>query len=105
MMPTTQKNEQKKEIEQCQRDALNAVIGEQVLHTLGHPSNLLRVQARRLWENNYRVNIYIGADITSATIAHSYFVEVDGDGNIVESTPKITKLKEAESRPPSPANS
>ena len=37
------------------------------------------------------MNIFVGADAASAKVAHSYFLVVDGDGRIVESTPKLTK--------------
>ena len=35
-------------------EMLNAMIGEQVLHALGEPQNLLRVQVRPLWDGKYR---------------------------------------------------
>ncbi len=90
-MPTAQQRDQQKDMEQHKRKALNALIREQVIHTLGQPNGLHRVQVRRLWEDHYRVNVLIGEDAASAKIANSYFVEADSDGNIVESTPKITK--------------
>ena len=68
-----------------------ALISKQVMHTMGKPTNLLTVQVRPLWEDWYRVNVFVGEDITSASIANSYFLRADGDGNIVESTPLITK--------------
>ena len=77
--------------EQHKRETLNALIGEQVIHTLGVPDGLHNVQVRRLWKDHYRVNVLIGQDVASTKIANSYFVQVDGDGNIVESSPKITK--------------
>jgi len=49
------------------------------------------VVVRRLWQDHYRVNVLVGSDLTSATIAHSYFLVADGDGKIVSSTPKITR--------------
>jgi hypothetical protein len=66
-------------------------LGEQVLQQLGHPSGLHRVQVRKLWEDRYRVNIFVGVDAACATVAHSYFLVVDGDGKIVASNPKITR--------------
>ncbi len=90
-MATAQQREQQKDMEQHKREALNALIGEQVIHTLGEPNGLHGVQVRRLWANHYRVNVYVGENAASARIADSYFVEADGDGNIVASTPKITK--------------
>jgi hypothetical protein len=57
----------KKEIQE--RNELNATIGKH--GTLGQQAD-------------YRVNIPRAA---SAKVAHSYFLKVDGDGNIIESTP------------------
>ena len=91
-MPTTERVEQDKAIEEHKRDTLNALIGEQVMHTLGKPDALHNVQVRRLWVDCYRVNVFIGANATLAKIANSYFVRADSDGNILRSSPKITKL-------------
>jgi hypothetical protein len=68
---------------------LYARVGEQVLHALGKPRNLLKVQVRPLWDGNYRVNVLVGADAACATIPHSYFVVADGDGKILAATPKL----------------
>jgi hypothetical protein len=38
------------------------------------------------------VNGIIGADVTCARIPHSYFVVADGDGKIIDSTPKVRRL-------------
>ena len=38
-----------------------------------------------------RDNIIVGANAGSVRVANSYFVVTDGDGNVVASTPKITK--------------
>ena len=79
----------------------NAVIGQHVLHTLGQPGDLHRVQVRPLWEDHYRVNILVGTDAVSAKVAHSYFLVADSAGTIVASTPKLTRQYEpvAEGRP------
>jgi hypothetical protein len=87
--PATPQREQPKGMEQRRREALNALIGEQIIHLLGKPAGLLKVQVRPLWENHYRVNVLVGPDAVSARVANSYFVKADGDGNIVESTPKL----------------
>ncbi|HEY7153008.1 MAG TPA: hypothetical protein VH575_03515 [Gemmataceae bacterium] len=78
-------------VESHKREMLNALIGEQVLHALGEPRNLLKVQVRPLWDGNYRVNVFVGADAACAKIPHSYFVVADGDGNVLAATPKIHK--------------
>ena len=72
-------------------DALNAIIGEQVIHTLGEPLGLQRVQVRPLWGDHYRVNILVGADVVSAKVAHSYFLVADGEGKVLKATPNINK--------------
>ena len=68
-----------------------ARIGEQVIRALGRPDGFHRVQVRPLWEDYYRVNVLVGADAASAKVAHSYFVEADGGGDIVVSTPQIER--------------
>jgi hypothetical protein len=93
-MPGAQQGEQCEDMEKHSRETLNALIREQVIHNLGKPDALHGVQVRRLWKHYYRVNVYVGADATSAKIANSYFVHADGDGNIVAASPKITKQYE-----------
>jgi hypothetical protein len=70
---------------------LRAVIGKQVLDALGQPGGLLGTQVRPLWQDHYRVNVFVGVDAASARIAHSYFLVVDSAGTIIASTPKITR--------------
>jgi hypothetical protein len=69
----------------------NASLGRKVLHSLGHPDDLRRVQVCPLWQGHYRVNVFVGPDIASARVAHSYFLVADGEGNIVSSIPGITR--------------
>ena len=73
------------------RQQVQAIIREQVLHILGRPDGLHRVQVRKLWDDRYRVNVFTGPDAGSAIVAHSYFVVTDGEGNIVAATPRILK--------------
>ncbi len=77
------------DLDSCQRETLNALVGEQMLHALGEPPDLLSVQVRPLWDGHYRVNVFVGADSASARLAHSYFVVLDADGNLLRSTPTI----------------
>jgi len=77
--------------EKTDRRQLSAEIGKHVIRTLGQPADLYRVQVRQLWDNHFRVNVFIGADTNSFRLAHSYFLVADGDGNIVNSTPEITR--------------
>jgi gamma-glutamyltranspeptidase len=78
-------------VESHKWEMLKALIEQQVLHALGEPRNLLKVQVRPLWDSNYRVNVFVGADAARAKIPHSYFVVADGDGNMVSATPTIHK--------------
>src|SRR5437588_12226302 len=88
----TQEREHAEGLERHKREMLNALVGEQVLHALGEPSDLLRVQVRPLWEDTYRVNVLVGVNAASARVANSYFVVADGDGNVLESTPQVRRL-------------
>jgi hypothetical protein len=69
--------------------AQSDAVGENVLRALGRPQNLFAVQVRPLWGDHYRVNVLVGADVTSIKIAHSYFLTVGLDGSL-RSEPAIT---------------
>ena len=90
-MPAEQKSKRPADEEKQERQRLDAVIGKHVLHALGQPGDLHRVQVRRLWDDHYRVNVLVGTDAASARVANSYFLVIDGDGAIVASTPRITR--------------
>lgn len=66
-------------------------IGKQVIDLLGEPDALRRVQVQHLWADYYRVNVFIGPDMSSSKVAHSYFLTIDGEASISSSTPKIVK--------------
>jgi len=68
-----------------------ASIGGQVMHALGQPGAPHRVEVRPLWEDHYRVNVFVGLDVASARVAHSYFLVMNGDGTILAATPAITR--------------
>ena len=88
-MPQLEKKHTDQKQQDCQR--LRAAAGKHVIHFLGQPGDLYKVQVRPLWEDRYRVNVLVGADAVSAKVAHSYFLVIDRDGNVVKSTPKITR--------------
>ena len=90
-MPTQQQDRQDARREDRSEKALAARIGNHLLHALGEPGELQRVQVRPLWENHYRANVFVGADAASAKVAHSYFLVTDGDGNVLASSPAITR--------------
>jgi hypothetical protein len=62
-----------------------------VMRVLGRPQDLFRISAMPLWSNHYRVNVQTGPDAVSVRIAHSFFVEVDESGSIIESIPTLER--------------
>lgn len=74
------------------RDAMKAIIGENVIRSLGCPVNMLKVKVNSVVGDHYRVNIMVGTNVGSARVADSFFLTADAAGNIVTSSPKITKL-------------
>ena len=76
--------------QECGR--LEVIVRNGVLSGLGRPRGLCHVQVRCLWDGRYRVNVLVGADVVSATVAHSYFLETDGAGKILSSSPPITRV-------------
>jgi hypothetical protein len=92
MMPNELQCEQPKDmLQEDEREALDNLIREQVVQALGKPIDLRNVQIRKLWKNHYRVNVIVGANAGSVTVANSYFVVIDSDGGVIAATPKITK--------------
>ena len=77
--------------DKTERQRLSATVGKHVVRRLGVPGDLHTVQVRLLWDNHFRVNVFLSADAGSLKLAHSYFLLTDGDGNILESTPEIKK--------------
>jgi hypothetical protein len=91
-MPNKLQCEQPKDkMEKAERETLNDLIGEQVIHALGKPFDLRNVQVRKVWKDHYRVNVLVGVNAGSVRVANSYFLEVGTDGNLITATPKITK--------------
>lgn len=70
---------------------LEAAVRGSVLSGLGRPPGPHRVQVRRVWGDRYRVNVLVGRDAASTTIAHSYFLVVDEAGNIETTSPAIRR--------------
>jgi hypothetical protein len=70
---------------------LDSLIGRRVLDALCQPAGTCKLQVRRLWdEQHYRVNLLAGEDAVSTRIVGSYFLVVDGEGNILTATPSLT---------------
>jgi len=93
-MATQQQEKQPADRQKQEREELEASIGKNVMRVVGQPANLHRLQVRQLWDDHYRVNVFVGVDASCATVAHSYFVVADGDGAIIASTPHLTKRYE-----------
>ncbi len=73
-------------------EQLAAAVCVAVINRLGRPHDLFRISAMRLWDNRYRVNVQTGDDVVSVRVAHSFFVAIDEKGNVIESSPQITRL-------------
>ena len=67
-MPTRQEDRHHAAQNREERQQLRAVIGKQVLDALGQPGNLLGTQIRPLWQDHYRVNVFVGVDAASANL-------------------------------------
>src|SRR4051812_25601314 len=74
MMTTALQRDRDEEMRRDMLDATNDLIGEQVLHWLGTPDDLLRVQVRPVGGGRYRANVFVGVDVISGRIAHSFFL-------------------------------
>lgn len=90
-MPEVEGKERHAERAEQRCEQLNAAIGTRVLDALGRPGNLVLAQVKRLWDGHYRANVLVGENAASAKVAHSYFLEVDSEGNIVTCTPRIAR--------------
>jgi hypothetical protein len=88
-MTTKSQQGQGRDKERFERDSLHTRIGQKILSTLGRPGDVHAVQVRHLWEDNYRVNVLVGPSAAAARVAHSYFVVVNGEGDIVTAAPVI----------------
>jgi hypothetical protein len=90
-MTSAEQNEQQQGMKKHAQETLRALIGEHVMHALGEPGSLYKLLVHRLWKDHYRVNVLVGENAAVARIANSYFVLADSDGNIVKTSPKITR--------------
>ena len=90
-LPEQNPAEREQESERREAGLLEAVVGDNVLSALGRPAGLHRVQVRRVWRDNYRVNVFVGPDAASFKVAHSYFLRADGNGKILACCPPLTR--------------
>ena len=93
-MPNELQTEQPKEekLGPDERETLDDLIREQVIHALGTPFNLRSVQVRKVWDDHYRVNVLVNVGAGTVRVANSFFLVIDSDGCLTTATPKITKL-------------
>jgi hypothetical protein len=91
-MAKTMERDRDEELHRDTRDKLNDLIGERVIHSLGTPGDLLTVQVRWVGSDRCRVNVFVGKDVISGRIAHSYYLTTDGEGNILTSSPEVARV-------------
>ena len=71
MMPTKEQDKQQKDLAKETHRQRSAFIVGQLMHALGRPAALYRVEVRPLWEDHYRVNVFVGADAGSTRVAQA----------------------------------
>lgn len=91
-MVTTKEEKRQPDQKKQEKGLLEAVIRDNVLTELGQPDGIVRVQVTCVWGNRYRANVFVGANLTSLKVAHSYFLEADGNGKILSSSPALKQV-------------
>jgi hypothetical protein len=71
-------------------DPHNRVVCDQVVAGLGKPPEFARCAASRIHTGTYRVNVWVRNNYTEA-LTDSFWIKVDENGRIVNSTPAIVK--------------
>lgn len=89
MTRTQQAESRQEELALVERLAVR--IRQHVLQTLGKPPGWHVVQVRPLWDGHFRVNVLIGQSIADSKIGHSFFVQTDDAGDVLDSNPKMIK--------------
>ncbi len=91
-MATKQQSDFDAESKSMARHALNAIIGKNVIHSLGSPVDMLKVKVNPVGGETYRVNVMVGKDICSSRVSDSFFLTADEEGNIITCSPQIVRL-------------
>lgn len=91
-MPTREQDKPRAEPAKQTQEQRSGALAGPLLQALGRPTALYRVEVRHLWKRYYRANVFVGADVASMRVAHSFFLEADDDGNIIASAPPITRM-------------
>ena len=78
----------KQDSEQRSANADRQRMIDWVLDRLGAPSEMLRIDAKKTWDDNYRVNVYCAfpADgcLDDIRITDSFFITVTEDGFVAD---------------------
>ena len=76
--------------------SLEPTIKKQVFDAIGSVPDISMFRAKRLWDYNWRVNIWCEYDsktelsvLKRTRIAYSYFIRTDKEGNILNSDPEL----------------
>lgn len=74
-------------------DATEKGVAKWVLAQLGQPADLLKVEVKKVWGANFRVNVYVAEETAKAlprvSIPDSFFVSVQDDQFV--SSPAIVR--------------
>jgi hypothetical protein len=65
-------------------------VAAAVRKALGAQPGLLRVRAKPLWGDRFRVNVFAGDSAASARLTASYFVRAGEGGDVIESDPPLS---------------
>ena len=75
---------------------LASVVEKQVLEAIGKINRLVKIRAKNVFDNSWRVNVWCEIDsetelciIAQLKIKYSYFVKTDKEGNIISSDPEL----------------
>jgi hypothetical protein len=91
-MTTTADEQQRSNRRTQEAGLLETVVRDNFLTLLGTPTEQHRVQVKCLWGDCYRVNVYVSDGTGAFRVAHSHFLEADGNGKIVSSNPPIKRV-------------
>lgn len=88
---TTTADEQRSNRRTQEAGLLETVVRENFLALLGTPSEAHRIQVKCLWGDCYRVNVFVTDGVGAFRVAHSHFLQADGNGKILSSNPPIKR--------------
>jgi len=79
--------------------SLENAVEASVLELLGTPKNLFKITTRHLWDNRFRVTVYVtvqksgeyGDLFDARSISDSHFIHATPEGGVLKSNPVIKK--------------